>query len=462
MDFGDKVYSFGDQGAYDTQETGPPVLDDGGVGIPMAPTTLDETGIEPEILADLALKMASLVPQFTTDWAVQRLCLPLSVVVAILNQLVEEKQIEVRGQVGLMSHRYAVTNHGQRRGERLIEISGYVGPAPVALESYVQFLRWQFTRLPKISPKDVASALSELVLPAQAAEIAGLALMSGRSLFVHGPPGNGKTSVGRLLHGAMKGSFWVPYCLGIGSHVIRMFDPQCHERTDISGVGELAHQYDRRWVRIARPFVVVGGELTLDALDLVHTYTRGHYEAPLHVKANGGLFLLDDLGCQRVEPNELVNRWIIPLEHNVDYLTLQTGQQIEIPFRQMLVFSTNLAADQVTTPGFLRRLGYRLYLDNPTPERYRKILARYCDKCNLDIPADLVDWLLERYRTEKRPLRCCEPRDLIERVRDICAYRERPFAVTKEALDLAWKGYFANQHEKQRQCSQQPPAEPVA
>jgi hypothetical protein len=412
---------------------------------PEAPTSLNDTGIEPEVLVDLVLKMAITVPHFTTDWAARRLCLPRVVVSECLDRLVEEKLILIRGQAGPLDYRFAITSQGQSQGDRLMQISGYVGPAPVPLEAYVRMLELQITRFPKVSPEDVTAAISDMILPEEATQIAGLAVSSGRSLFIFGPPGNGKTSLGRALHRALEGELWIPYCIGIGSHVIRIFDPQCHERIPVGDSSAAAAEFDRRWVRIGRPFILVGGELTLDALDLVHGYSRGFYEAPLHVKANGGIFLLDDFGCQHVEPHELVNRWIVPLEHSVDYLTLQTGQQIEVPFQQMLIISTNMNPNDVITPGLLRRLGYRLYLGNPAADRYSRIFSAYSAKCGIDLPAGLLAKLLERYGREKRPLRCCEPRDLIERARDICRFRDQPAVLNEEIMDLAWNGYFANQ-----------------
>lgn len=419
------------------------MIEAGGLWGPEAPAGLDDVGIERDLLADLVLKMANMVPHFTTDWAIARLCLPRPIVAEVLDGLVEEKQIEIRGHVNPLSYRFGVTKAGHGRGDRLLEISSYVGPAPVSLEAYTEMLDWQLARFPEVTREDVTAAIRGLVLPEEIAEVAGLAVSSGRSLFAYGPPGNGKTSLGRMLHGALKGNLWIPYCIGVGSHVIRVFDPECHERIE-PATADTSLIFDQRWVHIKRPFVVVGGELTLDALDLVHGYSRGFYEAPLHMKANGGMFLLDDFGCQHVEPHELVNRWIIPLEHRTDYLTLQTGQQIEVPFRQMLIISTNLNPDEVMTPGLLRRLGYRLFLDNPSRERYKEIFIRYCRQCGVDLPGDLLAWLLARYDTESRPLRCCEPRDLVERARDICAYRRQPFLLGREVMELAWRGYFSN------------------
>lgn len=412
---------------------------------PKAPERLADTGMEPEVLADLTLKLANTVPHFTAAWAAERLCLPQGIVRDILDELVEEKMILIRGQAGPLDFRFAVTNQGQTHATRLMEVSAYVGPAPIPLETYTRMLHLQIGQFPKVSARDVVEAISELVLPEEVKQIAGLAASSGRSLFIYGPPGNGKTSLGSFLHRALGGQLWIPYCISVGSHVIRLFDPQCHVPIPLDDPSSGRQRLDGRWLRIQRPFIIVGGELTLESLDLRHGYSRGFYEAPLHVKANGGIFMIDDFGCQHVAPDELVNRWIVPLEHNVDYLTLQTGQQIEMPFQQLLIISTNLDPSDVTTPGMLRRLGYRLYLGDPTPEAYRLIFERYCAKFEIEVPSGLVDRLFERYQREDRPLRSCESRDLIERAKDICLYQGQPTTLSEEVMDLAWKGYFANE-----------------
>jgi predicted ATPase with chaperone activity len=222
-----------------------------------------------------------------------------------------------------------------------------------------------------------------------------------------------------------------------------VFDKECHE-VDTSVPDDVMRRVDPRWIRIKRPFIVVGGELTMRALDLIYSESLGYYEAPLHFKANGGTFLLDDFGCQQVDPEKLLNRWIHPLEREVDFLTLQTGQQLAVPFRQMLIVSTNLDPDKVMTPAFLRRIGYRVYLDDAQPEQYTEIFHRYAARFEIAVPDTTIDNLLEKYRTEGRPLRSCEPRDLIERSRDICRYRDQPLELSTDVLNLAWEGYFGN------------------
>ena len=412
---------------------------------PAVPSGLEDTGIDPEILANLALRFAYTVPVFTTQAAADRLALPLSLVTALLEALRSDRLLEAVGESGLLGYRFVITPYGRERARRLLEISGYVGPTPVSLEAYVESLEWQFEHLPIISPEQVAESLEDLVLSEAVVEIVGLAASSGRSLFLYGPPGNGKTSIGHLLHTAIQGHVWIPYCIGIENEIIRIFDPQCHEPAPPTNLtSEEARMIDRRWVRVKRPFVVVGGELTLDALELAYAPGLRYYEAPLHLKANGGTFLLDDFGYQQVEPRKLLSRWVFPLEHQVDHLTLRTGQKLEVPFRQMLIVSTNMNPSKVMDPAFLRRIGYRLYVGNPTPEQYAQIFTGYAARYDCDVPAGLIDHIIGRYNAENRALNSCEPRDLIERARDIARHRGESLQLTEDRIDLAWKSYFGD------------------
>jgi hypothetical protein len=424
------------------QPRSPKMVLHGNILGPSAPVRLQDTGLEGSVLHDLAIKLAYTVPHFTTEWATRRLRLPLPLVQELMEQLRSDRLLEILGQIGPFNLRYAISQRGRERAGRLFEICGYVGPAPVSLEAYSTLLEWQIAHSPRVLLSDVLSALSDLVLTPEAMQLAGLAISSGRSLFVFGPPGNGKTSLGRMLHGALKGEMWVPHCISIESDIIRFFDPHCHHVPDAGT--EFPATIDQRWLRIRRPLVVVGGEVTLDSFDLIYSPTQRYYEAPLHFKANGGTFLMDDFGRERIEWDQLLNRWITPLEHQMDYLTIRAGQKLQVPLRQTLIIATNLNPDRVTDPAFIRRMGYRLYLGPPSAEQYTQIFARYVHRLGLSAPPDIVPRLLDRYQTEGRELRCCEPRDLLERASDICRLREEPLSLNEEILDLAWTGYFGN------------------
>jgi hypothetical protein len=407
---------------------------------PAVPSDLQAVGIDPGILADLALKASYTTPSFNTEWTAQRLHLPRGVTSELLEGLREDRCLEILSDAGPFGYRYGTTQRGRERAARLLEISGYVGPAPVSLAAYTAMLEWQMARLPEVTPEHLADSLADLVLPENAELLAGLAASSGRSLFLYGPPGNGKTTLGCALNDALEGDLWIPHCIGIDSNIIRIFDPQFHRPADEPASASRA--IDARWVRIDRPHIVVGGEMTLASFDLTYSASMRYYEAPMHVKANGGTFLIDDFGRQRVDPHDLLNRWIVPLEHRIDYLTLITGQKIQMPFEMMLVIATNLDLGEVTDPAFLRRMGYRLYLGAPTPDLYARIFERYADRRGAALPPGLVTRLLERYRTTGRELRSCEPRDLIERAADICRYLGRPLKLDDDVLNLAWIGYF--------------------
>ena len=415
--------------------------------VPKAPTDPGDAGISPVTLRDLALKAAYTVPQFTTEWAARQLCLPQVLVGELLEQMNNDHLLDILGTSGPFGFRYAISGRGRERAARLLEVSGYIGPAPVSLEAYTAMIEWQLARAPEVTREHVAASLSELVLPEEDVLLAGLAASSGRSLFLFGPPGNGKTTLGRLIHGALQGDIWIPHCIGIEENIIRVYDPQLHQAVEVPV--EQSWTIDRRWVRIRRPLIVGGSEMTLESFDLIYIPSLRYYEAPLHLKSNGGMFLIDDFGRQRVDPHELLNRWIIPLENRIDYLTLHTGQKIQIPFLQSLIIATNLDPGQVTDPAFLRRMGYRLYLGEPTPDRYSQIFERYANGQGMSIPPGLVAGLLERYRSEKRELCCCEPRDLIERARDICRYTGRAPALNDAVMELAWTGYFGNREKSE-------------
>jgi len=407
---------------------------------PRAPMSIEEIDIDSEVLADLAVKLANTVPRLTTQWAADQLRLPMQLTAQVFDKLRVDNLVEVLGQPEEFNYKYAITERGRQYAQRLLEISGYVGPAPISLETYRAMLEWQIERLPPVALNQVEAALESLVLPREVVEVAALAATSARSLFLFGPAGNGKSSLGRLLHEAFEGDIWIPYCICIGSHIIRLFDEQCHHAVPLPG--DVFNKIDQRWAKIKRPLIVAGGEMTLDELDLQYSESLRFYEAPPHVKANGGTFFIDDFGRQRMPPSDLLNRWIVPMESQTDHLTLNTGQKIQIPFRLMLIVATNLGVNDVADPAFLRRMGYRLHLDMPVEQGYTRIFERYAKEAGATVKPEVLSRLLARYTREGRELRASEPRDLIERARDICRLHGKPFELSLEVLDLAWAGYF--------------------
>lgn len=408
---------------------------------PKSPATLEEFGIEPQIMSEICLKYALSVPQFTSAWMAERLAMPLVIVNEMLDQLRADHLLEVLGSTGAFGFRYCISGIGKQHALRLMEISGYVGPTPVSLSQYTEMINDQVDKTNHVAAEQVQKSLATLVLPEQAVMIAGLALSSARSLFVFGPPGNGKTALARGLNAAQAEGVWIPYAICIDQNIIRVYDEHVHEILPMDA--DAARLFDGRWVRIKRPMVVVGGELTLDDLDLKFSPSMRYYEAPIQMKANGGIFLVDDFGRQRANPKELLNRWIVPMENRLDYLSMANGQKIQIPFRLCLIFATNLNPSDVTDPAFLRRIGYRLEIKPPGKEQYAAIFHRYVTQMKARLDEDSLGWLFARYENEGRELRGCEPRDLLERVREICAYRgEHEVSINPANLEFAWTAYF--------------------
>ena len=268
----------------------------------------------------------------------------------------------------------------------------------------------------------------------------GLVAKSRRSLFMFGEPGNGKTSIAVALHSAQPGEIWIPYAIEVDNQIIKMFDQHNHVQVETND----DDRYDKRWIKIKRPLVVVGGEMTIETMDLIYSPTVRYYEAPFQMKANGGTLIIDDFGRQRIDPKDLLNRWIIPLERGTDYLTLHTGKKIEVPFNPLLIFATNLNLKGLVDEAFLRRMGYRLHIAPPTREQYISIFQRVLKDNGLDYDEKLLEFLLQRYEEEQRPLRCCEPLDLIHNVLDICRYVGQPPELSKDLLERAWINYFGH------------------
>jgi predicted ATPase with chaperone activity len=404
---------------------------------PRFPETPEQLDLNLSFLTDLALKTLSTDPTGTTSSVGERMKLGLVITDTVLQQLYRENLIEMKGSIAMHNHRYAMLERGWTRVFQLMSICSYVGPAPVTLELYTVMLVSQVRSRASVTRESLEQTLSHLVLPEAIKRILGVVVSSGRSLFLSGPPGNGKTAMARALVNAVAEPLWIPYAIEVDGQVIRVFDKHVHHAVE---PGE--SNFDRRWVKIRPPLVVVGGELTIESLDLTATGSPRYYEAPFQLKANGGVLLVDDFGRQRCSARQLLNRWIIPLENRVDSLTLSTGKKLEIPFEQIIVFATNLTDADLVDEAFMRRMGYRLAVSRPSMETYTEIFQRTAADFGLPLDNALIKRLLERYKTEGRLPNACDPRDLILRAVDYCRFEKQEFRLTDETLGLAWVGYF--------------------
>jgi predicted ATPase with chaperone activity len=405
--------------------------------LPAPPASVEDSGLDFGFLADLSLKTVYADTSCTTQRAADRLALPLAIVDVLLQHLYRERLIEIRETLSSQNRRYAMLDRGWERVRRLLDLNAYIGAAPVSLDAYTAMVRRQEEQRDPVTPAAVRDACADLVLGDSTLQVLGVAANSRRSLFITGAPGNGKTSIARALHQALGGEMWIPRAIEVDGHIINVFDSHNHQAAAPPSV-----PYDQRWIRIRRPLVVVGGELTIESMDLSYDPTVKFYEAPFQVKSNGGTLLIDDFGRQRVQPRDLFNRWIIPLENRVDYLTLHTGKKIQVPFEQLLIFASNLNSADFAEEAFLRRLGYRLAADSPSAETFGQIFRRNVEAQGLRYDPRLLDTLVARYAREQREMRACQPRDLVDRCADICRYENRPLLLTGELLERAWLYYF--------------------
>lgn len=419
-----------------------PLFDADGIPTPSVPANIQDTGIERDVLISLLLKVCYTSSQTSTEAAAARLLLPVTLIAELLEDLRKDNLVEILGSSGPLGFRFTLSQKGRERAVRAMEVSGYVGPAPVSLEAYTAAVTWQAASRPPVPPERIAESLAGMTLSEEARMLAGLAVTGNRSLFVYGPAGNGKTSICLNIRNALTDGVWVPHCIAIDHQVIRIFDSQVHELLELPA--NSIRITDHRWVRIRPPLVVVGGELRLEDLDLAWSPSLKFYEAPIQLKSNCGILLIDDFGRQRVDARDMLNRWIVPMEYHIDYLTLQTGQKICVPVHNLLMFATNLDPKDVTDPAFLRRMGYRLNLTSPSPEQFSDIFRRYAARYGAHVDDQLLQILIERYQREQRELRCSEPRDLIERVRDLCRYYNKPLDINPQTLDVAWRGFFGS------------------
>jgi predicted ATPase with chaperone activity len=426
-----------------------------GAFFPQPVSKLEDTGLSPLWLQDLVLKLLYFQGYLTGFRIAEELALPFTGIVdPILKTMKDEKSIEVKSsQLGLGegSYLYSITSAGILRAREALERSQYAGPAPVPIEVYNDAIRRQVRGRMVVTNRAMRQIMAQLVLPEKTFQRLGPALNSGNSIFIYGPPGNGKTSVAKAFGNLMLSQdMFIPFSLYVDGQVVKLYDTLNHRRAPDedaapTGTGTLhsATRRDLRWVRIRRPFIMVGGELTMEGLDLVFDETNQYYEAPFQVKANGGILLIDDFGRQQVRPRDLLNRWIVPLENRIDYLTLHSGRKIEVPFDVLVVFSTNLPPRDLVDEAFLRRLRHKIEIGDPSPEEYREIFRRVAEQKGIKFNDQGLTYLLQEWYVKRgRMLRASHPRDLCDQILDISHYLSIEPLMSQELLDHAAQSYF--------------------
>lgn len=419
---------------------------------PAAIQSVEDTGLSYGFLQDLALKFLYFRGQMTGHEIADSMHLPFANVAGRLMDILKREQMcEVKGSGGLGSatYLYTITNKGAARAREQLERTTYVGAAPVPWDDYIAAVKIQGGNRLKVNPRVMQQALSHLVLEESVFSKIGPAANSGKSIFLYGPPGNGKTtiaeSIGRMI---LKDDIYIPYAIEVDGQIIKLYDeinhvavPDVERKSSTAQIGP--RRGDSRWIRIKRPVIMVGGELTLDGLELIYDPINKYYEAPFQMKANGGMFLIDDFGRQQVRPRDLLNRWIVPMEKNIDFLALHTGRKVEVPFEVLIVFSTNLPPGDLVDEAFLRRIRHKIEVTSPSFDGYREIFKRVCKMRNIPYDEQAIRYLLQEYYIKRnQKLRANHPRDLLDQLVDIADYMGVEPELTKDLIDRAADSYF--------------------
>jgi predicted ATPase with chaperone activity len=427
---------------------------------PTAPENLKEAGLTVGFVNEMILRTLYTHGTLLGLDLSRQLCLPFKVIEESLRFLKDENCLDVTGGdlIGRISYRFALTELGRSRAQDAMEQCAYVGPAPVPLDDYVEQTYRQAVTGINCTPDVLRGCFHHLVIPDVLFNAIGPAVVSGRSIFIYGPPGNGKTSIARAIGDFMNdsgGEIYVPYAFLAENSIVTVYDQAIHQLSEDAESPRVEDNeatirrllntgtVDARWVKIRRPVVITGGELNLEMLDLRHNAEANFYQAPLHVKANGGVFLIDDFGRQLCSPKELLNRWILPLEDRHDFLTIATGKKFEVPFEQLTIFSTNLDPKDLVDDAFLRRIRHKVPIMAPDRDVYERIFIAIARKLGMNPCPEAVDYLYERYYSNNRSPRASDCRDLLETVQAICRYRKQPVQLTRDLMVEASSSFIA-------------------
>jgi len=414
--------------------------------MPTEPESLEGASVTEGQLEHLLLKFLGACGDTSGRDLAEHLALPFRLVEPVLAGLKQAQLVAYRGAAAMNDYIYQLTDKGRESAKKLTEYCSYFGSAPVSLKSYVSSVAEQ--TLTKVHPTeaDLSRAFSDLLINQRMLRRLGPAVNSGRGLFLFGAPGNGKTSIAERVTKAFGDTVWIPRAIGIDGEIMRVFDPGLHEEVPLEkAAGPLQSvAVDKRWVRIRRPTIVVGGELTMDALEVAPSTGVNVSEAPLQMKSNCGTLVIDDFGRQRMTTDELLNRWIVPLEKRYDFLRLVNGKKIQVPFDQLIIFSTNLEPRDLVDDAFLRRIPYKIEVVDPSEEEFRKLFKIMAKIVGMKYEEEAVEHLIKtHYLDTKRPFRCCQPRDLLLQIRNYCHYLDVPPQMCREYFDYSVENYFA-------------------
>ncbi len=413
---------------------------------PVEPTSLQQAGLTDAEIEGYCLRYLLNCGTGTGRAIADNLKLPFGLVSTVLQVLKIQMLVTFRDAAPMSDYVYELTEQGLVRARRRAEHCTYFGSAPVRLTDYLDSVRKQSIDRCKPKPADLRRAFQDLQLSDAVVSQIGQAVTGGRAMFLYGFPGNGKTSIAERVVRSVSEHLWIPRSITVTDEIIRLYDPACHEEVPLDSNDPLlrTQRLDRRWVRVKRPTVVVGGELTLEMLECHVNPATGVNEAPLQMKSNCGALVIDDFGRQRISPTELLNRWIIPLEKGHDYITLPSGRHIQIPFAQLLVFSTNLDPRKIVDEAFLRRIPYKIEVFDPSEDEFRRLFATLATKMGFMCRPEVAEHLLNKhYRQTGRAIRFCHPRDILLQVKNLCDFHGLKYELTETAVDVAAFNYFA-------------------
>ena len=414
--------------------------------MPREPSTFREAMLNEAEAENIALKYLLSCGSSSGRQVADQMKLPFKMVDEMLFQLKTDQLVVYRNSAVAGDYQYQLTDMGREKAKRLTEHCTYYGAAPVSLRDYVASVGAQSLTKRHPSADDLARAFDDLKVNERMLRRLGPAINSGRGLFLFGAPGNGKTSIAERITRAFGDTIWIPRSISIDGEIIRLFDPSNHQVAPLErGDGIIQNiAIDRRWIRIQRPTIIAGGELTMDSLEVTLNRSTGISEAPLQLKSNCGTLVIDDFGRQRMSTDELLNRWIVPLEKRYDFLNLPNGKKIQVPFDQLIIFSTNLEPKQLVDDAFLRRIPYKVEVQDPTEQEFRDLMELMAGKLGFDYDVTAVDYLVEKhYKRVKRPFRCCQPRDLLLQIKNLCIYDRTPMVMSPATFDFAVENYFA-------------------